>query len=98
MAIRTREEILASINERFSEDTTDETISLIEDISDTLEHLENSSTSGKNWKEKYETNDKEWRQKYKDRFFNTTSDITEQTEEEDEVKPKTFDDLFEEEK
>ena len=36
MAVRTREEILESIRSRIGEDTSDESISLLEDITDTM--------------------------------------------------------------
>ena len=75
MAIRTREEIMSSVRERFGEDTSDETLVLIEDISDTMTDLETKANNDNtNWKQKYEENDAQWRQKYRDRFFSADSD------------------------
>ena len=72
MAVRTHDEIMNAIKERFADDTIDETLQFIEDISDTI----NSSVANDNtdWKTRFEENDKMWRQKYKDRFFNGGSD------------------------
>ena len=70
MAIRKREEILASLA-TFTEGREDDaTLSLVEDIADTFTYLEENSEN--EWKEKYEENDKEWRKKYKERFFSGT--------------------------
>ena len=75
MAVRTREEILNSVRERFGDDTTDETLALVEDITDTLTDLENkNANSGENWEQKYKENDAAWRKKYRDRFFSGGSD------------------------
>lgn len=71
MAIRTQEELLNSIRGMLTDDTSDEAISLLEDVSDTFGNLANNDNE--DWKKKYEENDKEWRQKYRDRFFNTGS-------------------------
>lgn len=102
MAIRTREEILNSIKERFSDDTSDETLSLIEDVTDTLTDYETRTKDSTDWKTKYEENDKEWRTKYKERFFNSDRDVdnippdSNIIDKEDDTidEPKTFDDLF----
>lgn len=65
MAVKTKAEIMEAIKQKFGEDTSDETISLLEDLSDTLDTTNDSV----NWKQKYEDNDKEWRTKYSSRFF-----------------------------
>ena len=65
--VKTKDELLASIKSKFGDDTSDETISLLEDISDTLDTLKD----GVDWKKKYEDNDKMWRDKYTSRFFDT---------------------------
>ena len=101
MAIRTKEEILEAIKGKIGEDTSDETISLLEDISDTLNDYDDKTKSNTDWKTKYEENDKEWRKRYTDRFFNNEdgkgskdSDETDEIEESEE--PETFEDLFKE--
>ena len=69
MAVRSREEIIAQLSERVGSDTSDETITLIEDITDTLAEYETRANSdGKDWKAEAERIDKEWREKYVSRF------------------------------
>ena len=95
MSIKSKEEIMNAIRERFSEDTSDDVIALIEDVNDTLEDLETKTKDSTDWKTKYEDNDKAWRQKYKDRFFTPTEKEDETDAGTDpEEEPVTFDDLF----
>ena len=56
---------MASIKSKFGDDTSDETIALLEDISDTLDTIK----EGADWKKKFDDNDKMWREKYTSRFF-----------------------------
>ena len=64
-----------TLKTQFSGNTVDEVLSLLEDISDTLDDLETKAKGdGEDWKTKYEKNDAEWRQRYQDRFFSGTSD------------------------
>lgn len=96
MAIKTREEIMNSINERFGEQSDDETLAFIEDVSDTLTDLtEKAQGDGTDWKKKYEDNDKEWRQKYRDRFFTKVDEPDVEPDVDPELKkPTRFEDLF----
>lgn len=74
MAVRTKAEIMEQIKTLVGDDTSDATLNIISDISDTLSDLETKSQGdGTDWKKKYEDNDAEWRQKYRDRFFNSES-------------------------
>ena len=88
--IKSKSEILDAIKNKFNGDTSDETIGLIEDISDTMDDYDSTD-----WKQKYEENDAQWRQKYTDRFFNS-GDNDDKPDENKDDKPevKTFDDLF----
>lgn len=97
MAIVTKQKILEAIRERFGDDTSDETLSFIEDVNDTLEDYEKKTNDTTNWKEKYEQNDKQWREKYRSRFFEPTKQ--EDGDEDDDDKPQnlTYDNLFKEE-
>nr|DAJ86891.1 MAG TPA: hypothetical protein [Caudoviricetes sp.] len=98
MAVRTTEELLASINDRFAESTDDETLAFIEDVTDTMNDLTSKAGDQTDWKTKYEENDASWRKKYKDRFFTNGSgdDDDNQIDDIDEPddRPKTFEDLF----
>lgn len=96
MAVKTREEILETIRTRVGDRTDDETISFLEDVTDTLTDLETRANGdGENWEQRYKDNDAEWRKKYKERFFSSEPDEPkEPKQEEEEEKPKTFEDLF----
>lgn len=98
MAIKTREEIMESIRTRFAEDSSDETLSLIEDVSDTLTDFEaKAKGDGKDWKAEAERIDKEWREKYKARFFDGGNPAPEpEPEEPEDQKILTYDELFKE--
>ena len=53
----------SAIKDKFKDDTTDSTLSFIEDVSDTINDLESKASGEQNWKQKYEDNDKQWREK-----------------------------------
>lgn len=95
MAVKSTEELMNTIREKLAEDNSDETISLIEDISDTLSDKDTKINDIGDWKTKYEENDKQWRKRYTDRFFSSdpTPDPEPEPEPESE-KPKTYEDLF----
>ena len=96
MAVRTREEILESIRTRVGEATDDETISFIEDVTDTLADLETRANgNGEDWEQRYRENDEIWRKKYTERFFSKPEPEPDQEPEpEPEPEKKTFADLF----
>lgn len=101
MAVRTRDEILAAIRSRLGDDTSDDALTIIEDIDDTFKDYENRT--GEDWKSKYDELDAQWRKRYRDRFFQkadngeTTPDDVKDDNEEDlkeESEVKDFDELF----
>lgn len=96
MAVRTREEILAEVRARLGEQTDDEAIAFMEDVSDTLSDLETKAKGdGTDWKTKYEENDAEWRKKYTERFYSSDPNPDpESPKPHDTTKPKTFAELF----
>lgn len=94
MAIRTIEELMGAVRARVGEDTSDEAIAFVEDVSDTLASLSNAE----DWKKKYEDNDAEWRKRYQDRFFNPEKVDEPGTDPDPEPKKLTFDELFKEDK
>ena len=98
MAVRTKDELLEIIKGRIGDDSSDETISFLEDITDTLSDYEEKATKSdeEEWKTKYEENDKMWREKYRERFFSKEVEKEDEDFSEDEVKSLSFDDLFEE--
>ena len=98
MAVRTKEEIMQMIRERIGEKADDETLTFVEDISDTLEDLTGRAASSIDWEEKYNENDADWRRRYKERFFSPEpEDKSPDPDPEDPVNqdaPKTYEDLF----
>ena len=93
--IKSKSEILDAIKTKFNGDTSDETIGLIEDISDTMDDYDSKVADSTDWKQKYEENDAQWRQKYTDRFFNSgDGDVPPDENKDDKPEVKTFDDLF----
>ena len=96
MAVKTREEIITEVRDRFGEQTDDETITFIEDITDTLSDLETKAKGdGTDWKTKYEENDAEWRKRYTERFYSSDPGNDPETPKPDDTtKPKTFSELF----
>lgn len=99
MAVLNKEQILAKLKERIGEDTTDEAIQFIEDVSDTINEYETKTKDSTDWEKKYKENDEQWRKKYKERFFN--SPVKEENEiepvDEDKEQKLTYENLFKEE-
>ena len=93
MSVKTKEELLKTLDSVFGDTTSDEAISFLEDLSDTLDSFQTEDTE--DWKAKYEENDKSWKQKYHDRFFSHDDVEEEKQETETETEtPKTYEDLF----
>lgn len=86
--VQTKANILEGIKTLMGDDTSDTSLQLLSDISDTIDDYEKKITNAgsEDWKKKYEENDAQWRQKYKDRFFST-----------DEVKPEKSDPVIDDE-
>lgn len=94
MAIISRDELMNRLSTFLGENTSDETLSFIEDVTDTIEDYESKSST--DWEKRYNDLDNEWRKKYRDRFFRKVKEDDEVIEEVDE-EPKTYDELFEKE-
>lgn len=98
--IKTREELMTMITARVGEDTSDEAISFMEDITDTLDDYETKiAGDGTDWKSKYEENDRQWREKYIARFNGTGEDLNQQNRNqfsENENKTYSYENLFKE--
>ena len=97
MSIRSNEEIMNSLRAIVGENSDDNTLAFIEDVSDTLNHYSDSLKDTTDWKTKYENNDKEWREKYRNRFFSKqeTEKDTEPEPDTEKTKPMKYEDLFE---
>lgn len=104
MAVLNKEDFMSRLQERIGDDTSDEAMQFIEDMTDTFNDFETRSSglNDEQWQSKIDELDKSWREKYKARFFNTeTTPDDVKGNQEDDVKDdenieKTFDDLFEE--
>ena len=93
MAKLSKDELIEKVKKYVGDRKDDDTIEIIEDISDSID-----SSEADEWKKKYEENDKMWRDKYISRFFEKNAEENEDpTDEDDEKEYKTFEDLFEEE-
>lgn len=97
MAKLSKDVLIEKIKKYVGDRTDDETIEIIEDISDSID-----SSDDEMWKQKYEENDKMWRDKYIARFLGKEEEEkitpTEHEEEEEEEKEyNSYDDLFEKE-
>lgn len=95
MAVRSRTELLDLIRGRLGEDTGDDALTLIEDITDTFTDLESRATDPENWHERYNQLDTEWRQRYRDRFYDDNTPPPDEPDEPETI--MSFSDLFKEE-
>ena len=96
--VKSKDEIIASLKAVIGENDSDEVLTLLEDVSDTL-NVDNTAVTKEleDLKQKYEALDADWRKRYRDRFF---GDVEEETEEiifkDDETETQlTYDNLFE---
>ena len=103
MAKLNKEDLIKKANEMFGEDATDEQISLLEDISDSMEDSNNDELQAtKQALTKAQTDLKEFKQKYRERFLGgvdnnpSPQDVKDddKEDEEEEDKKLSYDDLF----
>lgn len=94
MAKLSKDELIEKVRKYVGDRTDDETIEIIEDISDSID-----SSDADEWKQKFEENDKMWREKYISRFLEKKEDEPDTPTEHDEEEKEynSFEDLFEEE-
>lgn len=94
MAKLSKDELIEKVKKYVGDRTDDETIEIIEDISDSID-----SSDADEWRQKFEENDKMWRDKYISRFLEKKEDElgTPTEHEEEEKEYNSFEDLFEEE-
>ena len=103
MSVLNKEEFLSKIHERIGNDTSDEAIAFMEDMTDTYNSLATvaSSNEAEMWKKKYEENDASWKQKYIHKFFHggtvNYEPMNKPNEPEEDRTNITIDDLFEKE-
>lgn len=99
MAVVSKEQLLDAVKLTLGENTSDEALKLIEDITDTISSYEEKGLE--DWKTRYEENDKLWRQRYRDRFYSgetvTDEPDTPADTEENEQVILSYEQLFKEE-
>ena len=98
MAVLTRDEFFDRVQRVAGTDTSDDTLTFIEDMTDTYNSLEERATGdGADWEQRYHDLDEAWKEKYKKRFFSGGVSRLVETSvvDEEEKKPVDFDDLFE---
>lgn len=97
-----KEELMEKVKNYVGDRTDDDSLEIIEDISDSFEESESAEEVEK-VKSEYEAKlanlESEWREKYKARFFSKDeNEDNEEDEKEEEVEEKTdYSDLFEKE-
>ena len=103
MAVLSHDDFMCAVKGLAGDNADDNTLTMIENFTDTFNELEARASDTTDWKTKYEQNDNEWREKYKARFFEgkKCKDHTEIKEEQkeditDDGKDISFDDLFKE--
>lgn len=99
MSVVSKESLLERIRDLTAGENSesDESISLLEDLSDTFEDLYSQVLQAGDYKKKYEENDAEWRKRYHDRFFSDVEETTnKEDDKDDDVEKKTFESLFKE--
>ena len=91
MAKLSKDELIEKVKKYVGDRTDDETIEIIEDITDSID-----TSDADEWRQKYEENDKMWRDKYVSRFFDKKEeDLETPTEHEEEEKDyNSYEDLF----
>lgn len=103
MAVLSHDDFMNAVKGLAGDSADDNTLTMIENFTDTFNDLEARASDTTDWKIKYEQNDNEWREKYKARFFEGKEDIDpdevlrEQKEDiNNDGKDISFDDLFKE--
>ena len=93
MVVKEFSKLIQRISDKLG--TDDESLALLEDITDTFKSFEGAE----DWQKKYEELDNFWRERYKKRFVEVKDigeDATLVPEENGEIRVKTFEELFKE--
>lgn len=95
MAIKSIQEVIDSARALIGENTSDDALSFMDDLSDTLTDFETKTKDNTDWHEMYDQNDADWRKRYADRFNGKREDQDEDDSYELPDPPKkTYLDLF----
>lgn len=96
MAIKSITEIIDSARTLIGENTSDEALAFMDDLSDTMTDYDTRTKDSTNWEEKYKENDASWRKRYADRFNGKPVEEEDDSYELPDPPKKTYLDLFEE--
>lgn len=105
MSVKSKDELLQSVKGLLGDTPSDEGITLLEDISDTLDNSTGGSSDEdkktiEELQKKVKEVDDNWRKKYTERFMKPSNDNPDDepneddSEEQEDNSPKTFDELF----
>lgn len=102
MAILSRDDYMSTVKSIVGEKSDDESIRLLEDLTDTYNDLERRSQGdGEDWEQRYKDLDEQWRKRYTQRFYDSDGGNPYEGGEsrtEPEEKEVTIEGLFTEEK
>ena len=101
MAVLTRDDFFERLQKTIGTDTSEDSISLLEDMTDTYNDLEQRANGdGIDWQQRYNDLDKSWREKYRHRFFSGGNSAipspmsNDEPDEREKATNITFNDLF----
>lgn len=97
MAVKDMDSILSDVKQMIGDNTSDEAIALMEDITDTITDYETKVADKTDWKSKYDEVDASWRRKYIERFSGKTGEEFKNKQEgqiKDDGEIRSFDELF----
>ena len=97
MAVLTRDEFFDRVQKIVGTDTSDDSLTFIEDMTDTYNNLdEKANGDGTDWEQRYKDLNESWKEKYKKRFFSGGGSVlAKEVVDEEKEKDVTYDDLFE---
>lgn len=96
MAIRSITELIESARTLIGENTSDEALSFMDDLSDTMTDFNTRTQDSTDWHQRYDENDAMWRKRYADRFSGKPVEEEDDSYELPDPPKKTYLDLFEE--
>lgn len=107
MAVKSKDELLSSLKTIIGDTPSDEALTLLEDMSDTLDNSTGGSSDEDKKKieeleKQVKDTDEMWRKRYADRFLNPSDDNgngsdddnSDDGQDDDNESPKTFEELF----
>ena len=99
MAVLSKDEFINRVHAYIGEDSSDDGISFLEDMTDTIEDYERRTGDSEDWERRYKELDETWKKRYKHRFLTGHSQIDiGETDDTEEIEPEEvdIDDLFDE--